>query len=139
MTAILDMAGIRAALAEVLEETVPDGLAVSRGGIDGSTAMPVLVIGQPKVDLEDPACIHTMELPVAVVAARDGTSDQAVIDTLDGLLGAVIGLFLGLEVSAADLSGTVNSWSTTRTQFGTYAIGGTSFPAHLIFLTIHAR
>lgn len=135
----MDLNAIRTGLYEALSAEPIDGIReVSRGAVDGVPALPAVIIGVPTIDLDKAGpCMDEVTWPIAVAVARDATDDQHTIDTLDRLLAQVVGRLR--DLAGSDLGGTVNDWRPTRTDFGGFRVGSTELPAHLVYLTIHAR
>lgn len=137
---MIDYTAVRSALVDSLADRV-DGLkSAVAAAFDGVPALPALIGGMPRTDFEagPTGCTEETIFPVAVVVARQGTSDSLTVATLDTLSSRLMAA--AHEASSVDptLSGLVSEWHPERAEFGMFRIGSTDYPACIVRLKIQA-
>jgi hypothetical protein len=122
---------VRQVLAETIRRHLDDAEITATiypdGAIEATPALPAIVIGNPRwAPSEGPtACYGLLSWPVAVLVARDGTSDPAANRLLEQIWPAV--------ATALDQSRTGR---VDTAQFGPYQVGGVTYPAYLITIKL---
>ena len=139
--AIPNFRAIRSGLLAELQ--ADDGVAgvrhYSGGALSGVPGFPALVVGAFKTEQGDAitACLTPVQVPIAVVVGRPADNDQATINLLDDLLGALLDRLD--QMAGSNLGGSVSEWHPIRSVFiANFPVGAQVFPAHTVFLAIQA-
>lgn len=132
----IDMAAVRASLAEAITAAVPGDVTVYPRGVDGTFTAPAVVIGQPSIEFEVQPCIDRWTLPVAVAVDRTGIDETATQQQLEDAWPAVASA-LAVWVDTGEWPAGVTHAAMTRADFGQLMVQGQSFPAQEIQLEIY--
>lgn len=132
----IDMAAVRASLAEAITDAVLDDVTVYPRGVDGTFTAPAVVIGQPSIEFEVQPCIDRWTVPVAVAVDRTGIDETATQQQLENTWPAVASA-LAVWVDAGEWPAGVTHAAMTRADFGQLLVQGQSFPAQEIQLEIY--
>lgn len=113
-----------------------DGLNVVPRAVDGMAELPAAVIGMPKWEPGPTGCWGSFEIPVAVLVARPGISDEDTVDELDRMWPQVLEQIQDAIDVDQSLGGVCAAVEIVRAEFGLFVLQGQQWPAQLIFLTV---
>jgi len=132
---MIDLVATRAALEAIAKGVVPSTVTVyADGAIDGTPALPAVVVGNPSWEPGGgpSICRDKWSWPVAVLVARDGTSDPAANRELEALWPPLAAALDRETRHIPGISGRVDN-----ARFGPFIVGGISFPAYLVTITLN--
>ena len=132
----IDMGAVRQALAELLQDALPDEVQVYPRGVDGVFVSPAVVLGQPSVEFEVQPCVDRWTLPVAVAVERSGGDEEATQRLLEDTWPLAASAVAAWVDEGAWPAG-VQHAAMTRADFGSLSVQGQGYPAQEITIEIY--
>jgi hypothetical protein len=124
----VSVAALRATLADAISSVVDDRTTVYPTSVDGLAGFPAVVLGMPSWRPFN-GCLSIWEFPVAVIVARPGTADSAMVSELDDLWPTVLAALIELR-DRQEIT------DVTRADFGLFNVQGIDYPAQVLTCTL---
>jgi hypothetical protein len=139
MATIDDIGAARDQLVKIIEVAVPATVTVHRSAFDGTTGMPMVIVGMPSWvdDTTVNYCAPHTEWPIAVCVARPGNNDAGTADQLDTLWPQVFTALRDASRADPTLAGICRQSVINRAQFGQFMIQGQPYPAQMITIDLY--
>lgn len=136
---IINVSAVRDQLVKIITPAVPDTVPVYRSVYDGPGQLPCVVIGMPSWSESSATnyCLPLTTIPVWIVVAQPGTSDEVTVDELDQLWPGVLEALRDTSAIDPGLGGICKQSVVGRTDFGLFTARSQQYPAQAINLDLY--